>query len=191
MKIDKSTITSFVLLLLIASLYRVVPNRPFGFAPQWAMAIFGGAVIKDKKLSFLLPLLSLFISDLIYQILYKNGLTPIAGFYSGQVINYILFALVTVIGFWVKKENVRSIFYGSFFGATFFFIVSNFFVWISGLDINNQPYPKSLSGLLYCYQQGLPFYQNCVFATLIFSAILFGGYYLINKYVISKRAVVA
>ena len=91
MKINKNTVWSLVLLVVIASLYRIIPNRPTGFAPQIAMALFAGSIIKDKKYSFLLPLLSMFISDALYEVLYINGLTQIAGFYSGQYINYILF----------------------------------------------------------------------------------------------------
>ena len=49
MKTSKQVIVSFILLVIIASLYRVMPGRPFGFAPQVAMAIFGGAIIKDKS----------------------------------------------------------------------------------------------------------------------------------------------
>ena len=89
MKIDKSTLVSFILLVLMASLYRVMPGRPFGFAPQVAMALFAGSVVNDKKLSFLLPILSLFISDVIYEVLYRNGLSTIGGFYDGQLLNYI------------------------------------------------------------------------------------------------------
>ena len=69
MKLNKSVLLSFGLLILAASLYRAWPDRPYGFAPQMAMALFGGAVIKDKKLAFLLPLLSMLISDLFYQVL--------------------------------------------------------------------------------------------------------------------------
>ena len=50
MKINKSVVLSFILLVVIASLYRIMPGRPLGFAPQIAMALFGGAVIKDRKL---------------------------------------------------------------------------------------------------------------------------------------------
>jgi len=191
MKIDKSTIVSFILLVLIASLYRVVPGRPMGFAPQIAMALFGGSVISDKKISFLLPLLSMFISDVLYQVLHNYGLTPLSGFYSGQLTNYILFALITVIGFWIKKQNVLSIIVGSLAGATFYFIASNFCVWaFGGLDINNLPYPKSIAGILTCYSEAIPFYGNSIIATLLFSGILFGGYYVVNKYWV-KRTVIA
>jgi hypothetical protein len=189
MKINKSTLVSFILLVLIASLYRVLPGRPYGFAPQIAMALFGGSVIKDKKMSFLLPILSLFISDLIYELLYRNGLSSIGGFYDGQLINYILFAAITIVGFNLKKENVLDIIAGSLVGATAYFLLSNLTVWLSGgLDINSVPYPKTALGFIDCIAAGLPFYKMSVYATLFFSAVLFGGYYLANKYVLKPVA---
>ncbi|MGG9971927.1 DUF6580 family putative transport protein [Ferruginibacter sp. SUN002] len=183
MKIDKSVIVSFILLVVIASLYRVMPGRPLGFAPQIAMALFGGAVIKDRKMSFLLPLLSMLISDVIYEVLFVAGISPIKGFYEGQALNYALFALITIIGFYIKKENVISIIGGALTGATVFFLLSNFGVWIGGgLDINNVPYPKTFSGLVYCYTAALIFYKGALLSTLFFSGILFGGYYLVNRF---------
>src|SRR5690349_690322 len=89
MKMKKSVLLAFSLLILASSLYRVWPDRPFGFAPQWAMALFAGAVIKDKKWAFLLPLVSMLVSDTLYQILYNNGVSQIWGFYGGQWLNYL------------------------------------------------------------------------------------------------------
>jgi hypothetical protein len=189
MKINKNTIWSFVLLVIIASLYRIIPSRPGGFAPQIAMALFAGSIIKDKKYSFLLPLLSMLVSDVLYEILYQNGLTPIAGFYSGQYINYILFAGLTVIGFWVKKNNVAHIIGGSLAATTLYFLASNFLVWLSGTGINNLPYAKSWAGIVECYTVALPFYVNSIYATLLFSGVLFGAYHLITKS--SSKQVVA
>jgi hypothetical protein len=97
MKLNKSLLLAFGLLVLSAALYRVWDGRPYGFAPQIAMAIFGGAVIKDKRWAFILPLLSMFISDALYHLLYVNGLSEIKGFYSGQWLNYLLFAGLTVL----------------------------------------------------------------------------------------------
>lgn len=182
MKIDKSLIVAFILLVIIASLYRIMPGRPFGFAPQIAMALFAGSIVKDKKYSFLLPLFSMLISDIIYEVLFRLDLSAIAGFYEGQFINYLLFIAVTVIGFWIKKENVLKIVAGSLVGATFYFIASNLVVWIGGgLALNNLPYPKTFDGLISCFAAGIPFYQASLYATLFFSGILFGGYFLINK----------
>jgi hypothetical protein len=158
-----------------------MPGRPFGFAPQIAMAIFGGAIIKDKKLAFLLPLLSMFISDALYEILFRNGVGNMPGFYEGQITNYILFGSMTVFGFLIKNINVAKIFVASIAAPTTFFLLSNFFVWLSNSPDAGLSRPKTFNGLMMCYNDGLPFYPWSVASTLIFSAILFGGYYLFTK----------
>ncbi len=181
MKISKQIIVSFILLIIIASLYRIMPGRLYGFAPQIAMAIFGGSVIKDKRFAFLLPLLSMFISDALYEVLFRNGIGNMPGFYEGQITNYILFASMTVFGFFIKKFNILKIALASVAAPTTFFFLSNFFVWLSSAPDAGYARPKTFNGLLMCYNDGLPFYQWSVAATLVFSAILFGSYYLITK----------
>jgi hypothetical protein len=181
MKTSKQLLLSFILLIIIASLYRVMRDRPFGFAPQIAMAIFGGAVIKDKRLAFLLPLLSMFISDALYELLYRNGIGSISGFYEGQITKYILFGAMTVFGFFIKKINVPQILMASLAAPTAFFLLSNFFVWLSNSPAAGLQRPKTFNGLLMCYNDGLPFYPWSVASTVIFSAILFGGYYLFSR----------
>lgn len=181
MKITKQITTGFILLIVIASLYRIMPGRPFGFAPQWAMAIFAGAIIKNKKFAFLLPLLSMFISDALYEVLYRNGVGNIQGFYEGQITNYILFTSLTVFGFLIKNYNIGRIALASVAAPTAYFLISNFMVWQSASPLAGLQRPKTLDGLLLCLGDGLPFYIWSINATLIFSAILFGGYYLITK----------
>lgn len=181
MRIQRQTIITFILLIVVASLYRVMPGRPWGFTPQIAMAIFSGAVIKDKKFSFLLPLLSMFISDALYEVLYRNGLTPIQGFYSGQVINYILIAGMTVFGFMINRISVTKIITASLLAPITYFLLSNFLVWFSSSPETGFHWPKTFSGLMLCYQAGLPFFYWTIPACLMFSAILFGGYLLFQK----------
>ena len=41
-----------------------------GFSPVIAIALFSGFIIKQKDMSFLLPLIALFISDVAIQLLY-------------------------------------------------------------------------------------------------------------------------
>lgn len=189
MKINKNIVWSFILLVLTAAIYRIVPGRPPGFAPQIAMALFAGSVINEKKYSFLFPLLSMLVSDVLYEILYSNGIGNIKGFYSGQISNYLLFVGLTVIGFWVKKSNIPQIIGGSLVAATVYFIVSNFMVWIGGgLGLNNLPYAKNWAGLTECLAAGLPFYVTSILATLTFSGILFGAYYLIQN-IVSKKGI--
>ena len=184
MRNRKTTILVFVLLIIAGAFYRVWENRPFGFAPQIAMALFAGSVIKDKKFSFLVPLLSMLISDILYQVLHQQGLTDLTGFYKGQWLNYLLFTAITLIGFLIKKNNIRHIILGSLAGVLFFYLTSNFFDWLGGgLDINNLPYPKTFDGLMQCYIAGIPFLRGSLWATLFFNAIFFGSYYLYRRFV--------
>jgi hypothetical protein len=191
MKWNKSTVWAFVLLLITASLYRVWEGRPFGFAPQMAMALFGGAVIKDKRLAILLPLLSLLISDALYQVLYVNGLTTISGFYRGQWVNYLLFVLIAVFGMLMKKVSVKNVLGFTVSGSLIFFLLSNLGVWIGGGGFVR---PHTFNGLLLCYGDAIAFYRdyglihgfygNQLLGDLFFSGILFGAYALIKNYVV-------
>ncbi len=181
MKNSRQIFTSFILLVVIASLYRIMPGRPFGFAPQIAMAIFGGAIIKEKRLAFLLPLLSMFVSDALYELLFVNGVGSIPGFYDGQVTNYVLFGSLTVFGFFIKNFNVKSIALASITAPTAYFLISNFLVWASSSPLAGLGRPKTFSGLIMCYSDGLPFYPWSVASTFIFGAVLFGSYYLLIK----------
>jgi hypothetical protein len=194
MKLNKSLILSFGLLILAASLYRIWPDRPYGFAPQMAMALFGGAIIKDKRLAFLLPLISMLISDVLYQVLYVNGLTEIKGFYGGQWLNYILIASVTLFGFLLKKITALRVMAFSFSGSIIFFLLSNFSVWAGG---GGYARPKTFDGLMLCFYDGLAFlrdyglvkgfYGNLFIGDLFFCTLLFGSFYLLNRTLFQKN----
>ncbi|HEY4149895.1 MAG TPA: DUF6580 family putative transport protein [Chitinophagaceae bacterium] len=177
MKSSKSLIVTLIVLIVLAALYRFIPNRPLGFAPQIAMALFGGAMIKDKKWAFALPIFSMFLSDLLYQ---AFSSTP--GFYEGQWLNYCLFAGITLLGFTLKKVTVLRVAGYSLLGPVLFFLLSNGYYWLAGgTDIrSNLLLDRSLAGLLQSYAQGLPFLRGALIATFVFSTILFGGYYLLT-----------
>ncbi|RYY96857.1 MAG: hypothetical protein EOO11_12410 [Chitinophagaceae bacterium] len=178
MKRSTSLILSFGLLVLACSLYRVFDGRPWGFAPQIAMALFSGAVIKDKKFAFLMPLLSMLLSDALYQVLYVNGLSKTPGFYSGQATNYILFLAMTVFGFFIRNIRVGSVLAASLAAPTFYFLLSNFQVWMGGGGYGR---PKTFGGLMQCYADGWPFYGGSVLATVLFSVIFFGAWQLMTR----------
>ncbi len=184
MKLNKSIIWSLVALIIVAAVYRIIPNRPYGFAPHIAMALFAGVMIKDKRWAFALPVFSIFLSDLLYELLYLNGLTDMRGFYDGQLTNYLLFIGITCIGFLMKKVTPVKIAAYSFITATAFFLASNFVVWINGGGLSR---PLTFGGLLQCYTDALPFYRGSLEATAVFSVILFGGYYLLNKPALQTR----
>lgn len=194
MKLNKSVLVAFGLLILSASLYRVWEGRPYGFAPQMAMAIFGGAVISNKRLAFILPLLSMLVSDALYQLLYVNGYTEISGFYSGQWVNYLLFGGLTLFGFLMKKINLRNVLGFSISGSLLFFLTSNFTVWLGGGGFNR---PKTFEGLVQCYGDALAFYKdyglvngfagNVIVGDVFFCAILFGTFYLAQRFWLQRN----
>jgi hypothetical protein len=177
MKWNRENILIFCLLITAAALYRAMPDRIWGFAPHIAMAVFGGSVLKDRRLSFALPLLSLFLSDLAYHVLYLNGITPISGFYAGQWINYLLIGSLTFIGMFVNQRNPVQIGAGSLLAPLVYFLLSNFSVWIGGGGYQR---PRTFNGLLQCYADGLPFLQTSILGTLFFSLLLFGCLYMIR-----------
>ncbi|MHA4810697.1 DUF6580 family putative transport protein [Flavitalea flava] len=182
MKPNRSILFSLVLLVIVAALYRIIPDRPMGFAPQMAMAIFAGAMVKDRKWALILPVLSMFLSDLLYQVLYLNGASSVAGFYEGQWQNYLLFALLVTIGFLIKKKiNVVNIFLASLAAPTVYFLLSNFVLWAGWAGTRGYGRPKTWDGLLLCFNDGLPFYKTSIFATLVFSTVLFGAYFLLKR----------
>jgi hypothetical protein len=181
MKTYNNIARSFLLLVIVAAIYRIIPGRPYGFAPQWAMAIFAGAIIRDRKWAFIIPALSMFISDLFYQVLYLGGMSSLPGFYEGQWQNYVLFVLLVFVGIAIKKINVLQIGIASFAAPTLYFLASNFLIWASNGTTRGLGRPKTFNGLLLCYSDGVPFYRMSILATLIFSTILFGIYYLIRN----------
>ena len=200
MKLNKSALLAFGILLIAASLYRAWDGRPFGFAPQLAMAIFGGAVIGNKKLAFILPLLSMLISDTIYQVLYMNGLFSYPGFYQApgffdsQFMHYGLFALMTLFGFLMKKVTALRVLAFGVSGSVLYFLLSNLFVWLGNGGFAR---PKTAEGLMQCYGDGLAFfrdyglfkgfYGNFVVGDLFFCFLLFGTFALLRRFITDPR----
>ena len=179
MKFNKSVLFVFILLIIVASVCRVL-----GYAPQLAMAVFAGAIIKDKRLAFVLPLVSMFLSDLLYEGLFAYGYTNYGGFYEGQLTNYLVIAGITLIGFWVRGLNWTRIAVGSLAAPLIFFFISNFFVWLGGGGLGR---PLTFSGLLLCYNDAVPFFRASLINTIAFSAILFGGYYLAERLITARK----
>lgn len=173
MKINGRLILFTLVLIVLATACKFYfgPNLDWsGFSPVIAIALFSGFIIKQKDISFLLPLLALFVSDLAIDMLYTQGLFPYAGFYSGQWKNYLILMSATLIGWALKGRSYSSLAIGAFAAPTVFYLLSNFAVWMG----QHVVYPKTFDGLMLSYTNGLPFYRNALIATFVFlPAILF------------------
>ncbi len=189
MKRSSQLITIFAFLIAISALYRVIPfeSRPVWLgAPQLALALFAGSVIKNRKWAFAVPLVSLLLSDILMQVLHSAGLTPgYPGFYGGQIFNYSLICLLTVVGFFINSRKAISVVSGMFAAPTLYFLLSNFGVWAWGGGYQRA---KTLGGLMQTYADGIPFYGYSLMTMAIFGTLLFAGYRLMAEAPVAGKA---
>jgi hypothetical protein len=179
-KHNQSLFTTAAMLIVFAAASRLLPHYP-NFTAMGAMALFGGSVIKDKKLALVLPLVALLLSDVCLQL---SGITQ--GFYGGQVFVYAAFLIITALATFIRKPGVANVAFASVWAGVLFFLISNFGTWALG----DYLYPKTMSGLVACYAAAIPFYKNeffgnfllnGIYANLFFSFILFGAYYMVAR----------
>ena len=162
MNIRFSVIVSIILIL---ALYRVIPHPP-NVSPVAAMALFGGAYFTDRKLAFIIPLFALVVSDLII------------GLHSTLPFVYGVFAVTVVAGIWLSNRlSVITIASTAIATSLLFFIVTNFGAWL----FNQGLYPMTSAGLLQSYIAGIPFYANTLIGDLFFTALLFGGFQVLER----------
>ncbi len=136
-----------------------------GFSPVIAIALFSGLIIKQRSMSFLLPVIALVVSDLVIHVLYKIGEFPYAGLYHGQWKVYLILLSATLIGWLLKGRKYGSLIVGAIAAPTVFYLISNFMVWLGSDGVY---YTKDFDGLINCYVAAIPFYRNALTGTLVF-----------------------
>jgi hypothetical protein len=163
------TLLALVLILLAAAL-RIAPH-PWNFTPVGAMALFAGAVLKNRRLAFLFPLLALFVGDVFI------------GFHKLIPIVYASFLINVTIGLWLRnRRTVTRIGLATLLGALQFFLFTNFAVWqFLGA------YPHTAAGLLACYIAGVPFLWNTLAGDVLYAALLFGSFAFAERFVPAFR----
>lgn len=172
MKKEKLTLRfgAITLIVLFAALSRLIPH-PSNFAPIGAMALFGAAYYSKRYLAFLVPIFSMWISDLILNnVVYGAYFDHFVWFYSGSIFTYGAFALIVVFGmFSLKKIRVMNLALSALSASGIFFVVSNFGVWLS-----SGMYPHTFGGLTACYAAGIPFFHNTILGDFVYTGAMFG-----------------
>jgi hypothetical protein len=138
---------------------RLLPHAP-NFAPVTAIAIFGGAVL-PRRLAIWTPLGLVVISD------------AIIGFYSLIAVTwgcYVLTALAS--SWWLRKPRLAKGAALTVASSLFFFVVTNFAVWLS-----SGMYAHTWAGIAQCYYLALPFFRNSLLSDLLYTGALFAAYY--------------
>lgn len=165
------------LMVLTAALSRVLPH-PFNFTPVGAMALFGGAYYARKYQAFLLPLLSLWISDLVLNnIIYRAYFDHFIWFHEATLWVYGSFALIVLLG-WVvlRRVSVKSVIGASLLASVLFFVITNFGTWYG-----SSTYSQTWQGLVACYIAALPYFWNTLAGDLVYSTALFGLFELAQR----------
>jgi len=157
--------------IVAAAALRLVPHPP-NFSPIDAMALFSGAYLGRRWLAFAAPLGALVLSDLV-----------LGFFYSGQATVYASVALIAMIGISaLQHRSAIRIGLAALASSILFFVLTNLGMWLfSGF------YPRTMPGLEACYIAAIPFFQNTVAGDLFYTALLFGGFALLERAVPALR----
>lgn len=151
--------------IFIAAFWRLIPHMP-NFTPVAAIALFAGAYVQRKSLAFLIPMLALLISDVFL------------GFHDTMWAVYLSFAITVSLGMVIRnRKSIVNIALVAVSSSILFFIITNFAAWLSGM----MPYPMNFQGLMLCYEAAIPFFRNEIAGTLLYSTVLFGSFYFVEK----------
>jgi len=168
------TVTGIVLL---AALSRLIPHPP-NVTPVAAIALFGGAFLVNRKLAYLLPLAAMLLSDVVLGLtLYGKAVL------FSQPVVYACLLITVAMGRLIRdRRSALNVGVVTLASSVLFFVVTNFSVWSSG-----HLYPRTLAGLESCYVAAIPFFRNSLAGDVIFSAVLFGGFALLETFAVSLR----
>ena len=165
------------IIILLAAFTRIMPHPP-NFSPMAAIGLFGAAHFAKKWQAFLIPLIGIWISDLVINnFIYSSHSSNFVWFYDGFYWQYISYILIIFAGLFIFNRgiSITKTVGGMISSSGIFFLVSNFGVWAGGTM-----YPKNFGGLITCYAAGVPFIHNTIISDVLFTTVLFGTYYLLQ-----------
>jgi hypothetical protein len=165
-----------LLLVLSAVIYRVTTGLLIhsgaswlsNFAPLAAIALCSAAYFPGKY-KFSVPLVTLFISDVIINFRYGAPLLD-----PQIVVRYAALAIVGCIGLLLQNQaSLKTLLPASIVGSTIFYFLTNAFSWLS-----DPGYSKNFAGLVQSLTIGLPqysatpswmFFRNSLVSDLLFT----------------------
>src|SRR6266536_2074461 len=162
-EVRMTTATTAVLLVLLGAFSRLLPHPP-NFVALGAIGLYAGARL-PRRWAWAVPIAAMLLSDLV--------LDPGSGRRAVTFVRiavYGSFALMVLVGRRLagnaRAGRLAALSAG---GAVFFFLTTNFAVWVSGGG-----YPPTPAGLAAAYVLALPFFWNTLAAELAGTAVLFG-----------------
>ena len=175
---------TLVLLGMVAFtvIYRLVVHfsagaLPWNFTPVEATALFGGAYFADRRLGIVVPLLAMIVADCI--IAFSLPAPWVRDWLGTLPFVYFCIAMTAVGGFALRgKVNLPRVAIGAFASAVLFFLVTNFAAWLTARPDAGAACTGSLTT---CYVAAIPFFRGTLAGTLVWSAVLFGGFAMVSR----------
>lgn len=173
-------IIEVVTVVLILCVLRLVMNIP-GIHPIGAIALFGGAMLANKKLSLAITFGVLLISDLVLATLSETHMAYIGSISMAMV--YLAFLGMVLIGQYYigKRQTAGRVLAGSVVSTALFFIISNLGAWIY-----DPMYAKTFDGAITALANGLPFLKYDAISIVGISSAVFLVYHVYERYVMMR-----
>lgn len=151
-------------MIAVAAALRLAPH-PWNFTPVGAIALFAGAMLRDRRVAFLFPVVVMLATDAFIGF---NTLSPLV--YASFVLSVLIGRLLN------KNRNVPRIAGATFLGSLQFFLITNLGVWAF-----LGSYPRTGAGLFACYLAGVPLFWNTLAGDATYAALLFGAVALAER----------
>lgn len=164
-------------MVAMAALARLLPHPP-NVTPVAAMALFGGAYLTNRKLAYLLPLAAMLLSDAVLGVMVYGKAMLI----SQPVVYACLLATVAMGKLIRNRRSIVQVGAVTLASSILFFAATNFACWAS-----ESLYPRTWAGLSACYTAAIPFFRNSLIGDVVFAAVLFGGFALLETFSVSVR----
>ncbi|HZQ94280.1 MAG TPA: DUF6580 family putative transport protein [Candidatus Sulfotelmatobacter sp.] len=149
--------------LVFAVAVRFMPH-PMAFTPVGAALLFFGSRVSRRRMW--VPLALLAGSDVVLTTMFYRY-----PFSWDHFVTWAWYAGMLWLGSTIKRDaGAVRILGTAIAGSISFFVISNFAVWAAW-----QMYPRTLAGLMTCYEAGLPFFRSAVEGDLLFTAVMFGA----------------
>jgi len=177
-----------LLFLIFGAAARLIPHMP-NFVPVEGLTLFGAAYLKRKELAAILPVLLLYLTDLVINNTvmrpFFTGREGFIWFSNYMIYSWIAMLVIAATGVYIlKKVTPGRLVTATLASSLVFFLVSNFGVWVHSTSF----YTKDFNGLLTCYVAALPFLRTSMISTFLFTAILFGSYSLFTRFGTKKES---
>lgn len=178
-------VTLFCLLVICGVMLRLWLRDYPNVSPVAALALLSGCIFSKRSMAIAVPLSVMVISDLKF------------GGYDFFIMMsvYTCLMLPALAGPWLKShlqapqrvaKTCLTIGASGLLCSLTFFIVTNLTLWWSG-----SMYPNSVSGLMLCFSQAIPFFRHTLMGDMVFAFAFLGSYTLALQWISHRKSALA